>query len=323
MRLTPIPKRDLKNVGPAIWRAVDVMEKEFGAQLTHDSGRDGDNGEDATTWIFTFPHHANAQVAVAMNVRKLSMLMRGKTLDGRPFDEVASGLAKFEKRYTNPDKGVASSVLGSRAPYLNPSSANPLLRVVPDTGEISDLLGIYLDAASSTPPVKELADDAIKPAAAPASRRPVTAAELYAKLDRQSEVGRQGEEVARCFEVERLRGLRCPDPENWVKVVALTDIGCGYDIESKWPGHERCIEVKSSTQVDTDFFITDNERKVLAALGPKAWLYRVHVKADGTGEVVLCFPDPMSALPDAAFIPVAFRVDAKALAQTALRPLTK
>lgn len=332
MRLTPIPKRELKNVGPAIWRAVEVMEKEFGAQLTHDSGHDGDNGEDATTWIFTFPRHADAQVAVAMNVRKLSMLMRGKTLDGRPFNGVASGLAKFEKRYTNPEKGVASSVLGSRAPYLNPSSVNPLWRVVPATGEISDLLRVYLNVDSATAPVEALADDAGEPPAAPApaeppeldqkdfaggKRPPVDAETFEALLERRSEVGQAGELLAVQDELSRLAGLGCTEPHRWVERVALVDVGRGYDIASTWPGHERFIEVKSTTAASGGLFITSNERRVLADLGERAWLYRVVLKADGTGEVVIRLQDPMRVLPPEAFEPVVFQVGAGALTRAA------
>lgn len=330
MRLTPIPKRKLKNVGPAIWRAVEVMEKEFGAQLTHDSNHDGDNGEDATTWIFTFPRHADAQVAIAMNVNKLSMLMRGKTLDGRPFDEVASGLAKFEKRYTNPDKGVASSVLGSHAPYLNPSSANPLLRVVPATGEISELLHLYLNAASATTPVKGLVDDAVESASAfalatppavdpkdPAGgkKAPVDAETFEALLERRSEVGQAGELFAVQDELNRLTRLGCTEPHRWVERVALVDVGRGYDIASTWPGQERFIEVKSTTSSSSGLFITSNERRVLGDLGERAWLYRVVLKADGTGEVVIRLQDPMRALPPEAFEPAVFQIDASALAR--------
>lgn len=332
MRLTPIPKRELKNVGPAIWRAVDVMEKEFGAQLTHDSNHDGDNGEDATTWIFTFPRHADAQIAVGMNVRKLSMLMRGKTLDGRPFNELAAGLAKFEKRYTNPEKGVASSVLGSRAPYLNPSSVNPLWRVVPATGEISDLLRIYLNAVSAAAPVKALADDAVEPAAAPApaeppalvpkgyaggKRAPVDAERFEALLERRSEVGQAGELLAVQDELSRLAELGCTEPHRWVQRVALDNVGLGYDIASTWPGHERFIEVKSTTSSTSGFFITSNERRVLGDLGDRAWLYRVVLKPDGTGEVVIRLQDPMHMLLTEDFEPVVFQVGAGALSRAA------
>jgi hypothetical protein len=308
------------------------MEQEFGAQLTHDSGHDGENGEEATTWIFTFPRHADAQVAVAMNVRKLSMLMRGKTLDGRPFDEVASGVAKFEKRYTNPDKGVASSVLGARAPYLNPSAVNPLWRVVPATGEISDLLRLYLNAAPATTSVKALADDAVEPTAAPATtglpvQNPkgpaggksasVDAETFEALLERRSEVGQAGEMLAVQDELSRLAGLGCTEPHRWVERVALVDVGRGYDIASTWRGHERFIEVKSTTSASGGMFITSNERRVLTELGERAWLYRVVLKADGVGEVTIRLQDPMRALPPEAFEPVVFQVGAGALTRAA------
>lgn len=138
----PIPKRPLANVGKEAWHAVSVIEDEFQGQLTHDSNRDVSK---ASTWIFTLPLYGNAQVAVSMNARKVSLLMRAKDLAGVTFQERLDGLAKVEKTYANPTKGVSSAVLGRHAPYLNPSATNSLLRVAPATGDITALMRIYLN----------------------------------------------------------------------------------------------------------------------------------------------------------------------------------
>ena len=64
-----------------------------------------------------------------------------------------------------------------------------------------------------------------------------------------------------------------------------SDVGRGYDIESSWPGEERCIEVKSTTRLGSDIYLSENERVVLEGLADNAWLYRVLVTLEG-GAVV-------------------------------------
>lgn len=129
-------------------------------------------------------------------------------------------------------------------------------------------------------------------------RQPISVEELQAQLDRRSEIGEAGELIALKFERQRVGAAEvgCPDPERYVEHVALTDAGRGYDIETTWPGHERCIEVKSSTGSGNDIFMSDNEWTVLEALGKKAWLYRVIVNKNG-GDLVLRFNDPISKIP--------------------------
>lgn len=325
MQLTRIEKRPMQNVGPAIWQAVELIETVYGGELTHDSGHDRLKGKKAATWIFTFPRLGNAQLALRMNKTKLSLYLRAKTVDGRLLEPLLPGLGTLDKPpYTDSDEGVAASLLGPHAPYLNPSPANPLLLVDATNGDIRRLLATYFGRGSELqPPPEPMAaaqsaatatEDGAAPTKADRRRRGITADELQAQLMRKSETGRAGELLVVLEEIERLKKAGCPDPDKWVERVAETDVGCGYDIETFWPSQERCIEVKSSTQANADIFITDNERKVLEALGPKAWLYRVVLAADGSGTVVQRLQDPMKSLPPTAFLPVAFRVDAKALA---------
>ena len=117
------------------------------------------------------------------------------------------------------------------------------------------------------------------------------------------------------FESEKNKKLDggCPKPKDYVRHTALTDVGCGYDISSTWPGEVRCIEVKSTTRTGSDFSLTENERQVLSDLGDKAWLYRVVVEADGGGEVVSCLQDPIRHIGSDQLTPVVWRVASEAL----------
>lgn len=141
-------------------------------------------------------------------------------------------------------------------------------------------------------------------------RQTMSLEEFQDQLDRRSEIGKTGEQIAMKDELLRLgsKEIACPDPARYVEHVALTDVGRGYDIESKWPGHERCIEVKSSTNPSNTIFMSSNERSVLKALGQKAWLYRVVVNASGSGEVMLRLNDPISEIPEENFSTAVWQV---------------
>ena len=84
----------------------------------------------------------------------------------------------------------------------------------------------------------------------------MTPEDLLSQLDRRSELGRKGEEVAVRHEKDRLRALGCTSPDDYVEHVALEDVGWGYDIRSTWLGHERCIEVKTSSVAGADFYVS-------------------------------------------------------------------
>jgi Domain of unknown function (DUF3883) len=309
MNEKPITKRALQNVGQQIWSAIDVMEKYFGGQLTHDSGHGKGSNEKATTWILTFPDHGDAQIAVPMNKSKFSLLMRSKTVDGQELKALVGGIASIEKTYTNPREGVASSLLGHHARFLNPSSENPLLRVNPFEGAVRSLLEHYLGN-----PLRESASASKAPPISPSfrsqgKRAPLLSEEdLKKQLDRQSEIGRAGEFLVIQEEIVRLRECGCPTPENHVHRIAASDVGRGYDIESTWPGQERCIEVKTTTRLGSDFFLTANERQVLTELGDLAWLYRVVLDGDGNGAIEKRVQNPMESIPEENQTPVVWRI---------------
>ena len=307
MLIEQIPKRPLKNVSDDIWNAISVMEQRYGAVLTHDSGHDQKSNEKATTWIFNFPDFGDAQIAIPMNREKFSLLMRAQTLDGQQLNGLLGDFAFVTQTYVDPKRGVASSLLGPRALFLNPSPGNALLRVVPNPGSVEALLALYLGRAAP-PSLESVSGDSVK-----RHRQPITAEELQRQLDRNAETGKAGELIAVLDELKRLSDCDCPDPEKFVKRIALDDVARGFDIASTWPGEERCIEVKSTTVAGSDFFITENECTVLSALGNKAWLYRVVVRADGTSEVTSRLQDPIKQIASEHKTPVVWRVNGMAL----------
>ncbi|CAN7147632.1 DUF3883 domain-containing protein [Paraburkholderia hospita] len=318
MTLTTIEKRALTHVGANIRQAISVLEARFGGVLTHDSGHGKYTGDVATTWIFTFPRHHGAQVAVPMNKQKLVFLMRGKTLDEQALEPLIADIALVTHRYTNATQGVASSVLGRRAPFLNPSVRNPLLRVIPQVEKVAQLLEIYLadkkgeGLAEHTLPTVHDGESTAED-----RRIPLSAEEFERRQERNSEVGKLGELIAVQDELERLRQCGCHEPEKFVSRVAVSDVARGYDVESTWPGQERCIEVKASTQQDSDFYLTVNERRVLSELANRAWLYRVWVQEDGRGTVTARVSDPMRRINDSDFVPVVWRIQSSGLTNVA------
>lgn len=309
MNLIPIKKRPLINVGKRIWDFVELMESHFGGVLTHDSGHGKDSNEEATTWIFTFPRYSEAQIALPMNKVKLSPLLRAKALSGVDLSEGYDHLFATEKPYTNPSKGVASSVLGPHARFLNPSPSNPLLRVIPLEGKTKELLELYLgNRKEKTLAESSVADELITTSSTSDQTRSISEDDLKSQLERQSEIGMAGELAAVQDELKRLHDLKCPNPEKFVKRISIADVGRGYDIESTWPEHERCIEVKTTTRKGSDFFITLNERKVLAELGDKAWIYRVVLNEGSEAEIQMRLQNPMKNIAELCFKPVVWRV---------------
>jgi hypothetical protein len=292
-------------------RALDVMKGGYGAVLTHDSGH-----AKGPTWIYTFPDHGHAQVAIRMNKEALSLYLRDRTPDGRPLGPLLGGLADVTERYPDRDgRSPAHSLMSDEhAAYLSPRR-QPLLRIAPRDDAVAAILDLYLGRAATVGPPDDAKQASSGPpgaagdASPPRSRRAIDADEFAAQLDRNSATGRAGELIALEDELRRLRDeCGCPAPEGFVEHVARTDVGRGYDIASRWPGHERCIEVKASTSDGDGFFLSEREREVLGDLGAGGWIYRVRVTGDGTGSVVERLQDPIATIPAEAMTPVAWRV---------------
>lgn len=144
--------------------------------------------------------------------------------------------------------------------------------------------------------------------AAPKQARKLSEDELRHQLERQSETGKAGELMVVLDEMARLVACGCQEPENYVQRVSESDVGRGYDIESKWPGEERCIEVKTTTSPGSDFYLTLNEINALGDLGAKAWLYRVALDTQGGGAITLRLQDPLKSISEEQMVPIVWRV---------------
>ena len=309
-------KRRLDKVGAEILSAVALIEGQFGGVLTHDSGHAPNTNP---TWIFTFPDRANAQLALRMNRSKLSLYLRARSLDGQDMSTVAGATVFIEKCYTASDKGVLASLLSPAAPFLNPSPSNPLLRIRTNLISLSALLGKYLGipvitaAGESKPKGESALDEGTNASGKMGSRRATTLEELLAQLDRNADTGARGEQLVLVDELQRLHECGCPVPKDFVELKAVSDVGCGYDIASTWPGQERYIEVKTTRVPGSDIFLTENERRVLSELGEKAWLYRVYLGEEGEGDITARLQNPVRRIAEDAFTPVVWRIPEAAI----------
>jgi hypothetical protein len=314
MHLRPIDERDL-DIGDGVRAAIELIKKDYGAVLTHDSG----HTKVGPTWIFTFPKHSNAQLAVRMNKEKVTMYMRSKALSGQSMLDLAVDFYILQKTYPLPDGHPAQSLRNpEHAPFLNPTRDVPLLLIQPNVGSLKEILDLYLAVpvggvvtTEGASPSNEAPDSESEPS----RRKPpaMTEQHLLDQLDRNALTGKAGELLVVLDELKRLRDCECSEPEKFVKLISIDDVGRGFDIASTWPGEERFIEVKSTTVARSDFFITENECIMLSALGNEAWLYRVFVNADGSGEITSRLQNPIERIAFEHKTPAVWRVKGKAL----------
>lgn len=234
---------------------------------------------------------------------------RVEVLDRKP--------AGFEGMDGNP--GIGSGV--NRNSGLKPRHNDVLHLYVRDELAFVELLKWYSGDSPSAPvpsavvapptPVNTSQETEAETPLAPPAEAPKEGLSLKAlllRLNENAETGERGEQIALDAERRRLQEAGCPDPAQHVRHVAPVDVSAGFDIESRWNGEVRCIEVKSSRGDGIDFFMSENERSTLKKLGAQAWLYRVAVESDGSGNVVEMIPDPINALAAETFEPVVWRV---------------
>lgn len=292
-------------VADDVAHTVALMKREYGAVQVFNSGH-----AKSPYLAFGFPARGPAIVGIRLNRRDFTLDVRATALNGLRLEVLVPGLRALARF---PEDGNSNAALVSgRIPFLQPSARNPVIRVAPSQTQLKSLLDAYLGVQS----VPAIMATAPPPSVSPVSaldpddqrkRRIISEAELLAQLDRNSATGRQGEEAAYLWELQRLVGLDCPDPKAFVQRCFEGDVGCGYDIECTWPGQERCIEVKSTTRLGTDIYVSENERVVLEALGRKAWLYRVLVTPDGSRVVGDPLQDPVRSLTKAGTTPAVWR----------------
>jgi len=295
------------SVAAGVLNAIRLLEDEYGANDYHDSG----HTKTSPTWIFKLPRYGNAEVGVRMNKRDTTLYMRDRTLDGKRLRDLipATKVANVYPRDGNPAESVLTSA------YLGPSASNEVLRLELEPDDVASVLAAFFGSSATSAPAHSSSSKPEGPEETTSndSRRTVTEEDFAALLERRSETGRAGELLVILDELERLRACGCPRPEDYVKRVAETDVGRGYDVKSTWPGEERCIEVKTTTHASSDFFLTANERAVLTDLKARGWLYRVVMDSTQQGQIEFRLNDPMNVIAEAHMTPAVWRVAAAAL----------
>ncbi|WP_422350639.1 DUF3883 domain-containing protein [Flagellimonas sp.] len=144
----------------------------------------------------------------------------------------------------------------------------------------------------------------------------ISPAELEDKLRLQREIGKIGENIAMTYETVRLRDKGIKNPTRHIEQVSKRNSAAGYDIYSSTKGDTRYIEVKSSLNDNSDFFITENELLTLEAFGQEAYLYLVHIKdlKSQEGQVYRVVKDPIRQLKETGTLkPITYRAEIKTL----------
>lgn len=301
-------KRTLADLGQSaaagVLHAIWLLEERYGASEYHESGHNPDRR--APVLVVKLPRYGDAEVGVPLNKRDITLYMRDRTCDGKRLRDLISA-DKVTKVYPR-DGNPTASVQESR--YLRPSETNEVLKLKLAPEDVESVLSAFFGEGG-----KGAAAAHGMPLTPPASMSPMkggrsglTEEDFAALLERRSEIGRAGEGLVILDEQERLRNCGCPKPEDYVRRVAETDVGRGYDIESTWPGEERCIEVKTTTRAGSDFFLTANERTVLGELGERAWIYRVEADGNRGGKIVAKLNNPMDKIAEEQMTPVVWRV---------------
>lgn len=98
----------------------------------------------------------------------------------------------------------------------------------------------------------------------------ITLDELLSNLEKLSEIGRLGDEIASNYEIQRLvKKYECSadDAKKCVSLHYLNDISKGFDIESNYKNDIRLIEVKTAYDINSDVFFSINEFAVLKKSG--------------------------------------------------------
>jgi hypothetical protein len=290
----PLPLASVDAITAAEW-----LKAAYQAMLTFESREDGKQQGDTPVRIYTLPN--GAQVAIRMNKKSPAFYVRASSVTGDDIKDALAAITPITDIYTGQEQSEAPSSILHHAPYLKPAPTNILLRLNPAPGQYKRIFELALGQPGNAHPADNY------PTGILSNRRVIDEEEFRRRQERNSETGKAGELAALVWERARLAKLTppCPDPDRFVICISMDDVGAGYDILSTWPGQERYIEVKATVAAAPEFFMTENERRTLAALGRHAWIYRVELGSTAT--ILTTFEDPASKF-DGLMSPSAWRV---------------
>ena len=142
----------------------------------------------------------------------------------------------------------------------------------------------------------------------------VTPENLEKSLLNQKLIGEVGEEIAFNFEFQRLENNGFVNIETIIEHISKNNSAAGFDIRTSAKNDNRYIEVKSSVNKNSDFFITENEYETLKQLKNEAYIYFVHIENlnEKKGEVIKIIYNPIEYFETKAELkPVVYKVKLK------------
>lgn len=285
--------------------------EQHGGVLMHSSGHGKQKGEELKgTLIYSLG--LSKGLMIALNKVFPSLYIKQYLASGENiFDVVSSAKNYLSDTYSISNKGLSSKGYNThldRFDWLKPSAKNPtILLSKVDVDSAKQIIDSIVNKKNLSSNVKiNQINSSKKP------DRLFSPDDLIKKLERQSEIGKQGECIAYQFEYQRLMDLGAT-PKQAIKAihhVALDNVSKGYDIESNFNSERRCIEVKATTaKADSEFFFSLNEYEVLKNLGDEAFIYRVVFSNDPLKSDVKVIANPFGSRDKTQFEAIAFKTD--------------
>lgn len=120
-----------------------------------------------------------------------------------------------------------------------------------------------------------------------AHKNKISETEFDTIIEEQKKLGMRGEQIVLQYEKDYLIKNGRADLASNIRHISKQSVSEGYDIVSyDLDGNNKFIEVKTSTKLTSNFYITDNELKTAENLKHKYWIYRVILKNNNEFKIV-------------------------------------
>lgn len=263
----PKSYKDFRLTAPAsqeVIRVLDYIETDLGGEVIHHSGHGEVNTNFEGTLTYYFSNDTAVMIALNKNnpsvyarqyLKNNSLLLDGLNLDKLFKTTVYTGWEDDK------NKGFHGHLdHKDNRNLLTPSKETPILLLSNLSFKTAQrLLDIIANQKNTTPMISP--------------------ADLSLLLNEQEKLGLDGELFAVEWEIQRLmreKHASRQEAEQAVEHVAFENASLGYDIKSGFKGEKRFIEVKTTRDImESNFFFSMNEFKVLSELNANAYIYRV------------------------------------------------
>lgn len=134
--------------------------------------------------------------------------------------------------------------------------------------------------------------------------RMITQKQLDVQLENQKIIGEIAEKIVLDFERENLRKNNCMDASKKVERISEKFVNAGYDIVSFFKDEHDTIqnmyiEVKGSSGIEFDFYMSKNEFEKAQEHGEKYWIYFVSgidVKTGSSSQEIITIQNPFERI---------------------------